>query len=126
MSGKVAPHINNEVRLVLAGYKPLATTENGKDPYGYSLAISMACTEALKAQARPTRDDSTGEVIIVLPHNKALIQEYIELQASGVSRVGIKQYHREMGRLFGYTAEDIETFINSEVDCNCAKCRGGV
>lgn len=40
--GKVAPHINCEVRLVLAGLKPLGTIERNKDVHGYAIAIALA------------------------------------------------------------------------------------
>ena len=47
MSGKVAPHENCEVRLVMGGSKPLAVIEKAKDPYGFSLAIALSNIEAL-------------------------------------------------------------------------------
>tara|TARA_R110002020_G_scaffold433848_5_gene643968 strand:- start:459 stop:824 length:366 start_codon:yes stop_codon:yes gene_type:complete len=117
--GKVAPHENCEVRLVLGGNKPLAAIEKSKDPYGYALAIAMAGTGALaKYIVEP------GEVLITKPNNWAYIVQYISLLNYGVKRLGIKEYHRRMGKIFGYTAEDIEAFIEAEIVCSCTKCSG--
>lgn len=122
--GTIAPHANNEVRLVLSGAKPLATIEKAKDPYGYALAISMAGTGALAVYVRPSSDSMSGEVVLTLPSKKHLMDEYVTLLLWGVKRYGIKNYHRKMGRLFGYSEDDIEAFINSSIDCSCSKCNG--
>lgn len=122
--GTIAPHVNNEVRLVLSGAKPLATIEKVKDPYGYALAISMAGTGALTTYVRPSGDSMIGEVVLTLPSKKHLIEEYVTLLLWGVKRYGIKNYHRKMGKLFGYSEDDIEAFINSSIDCSCSKCNG--
>ncbi len=120
----IAPHVNNEVRLVLAGSKPLATIERSKDENNYALAVSLSNAGLLVGRCQPTEDSPTGEILIVKPSNRSLVHQYDELQANGIRKVGIKQYHREMGKLFGYTPEDIEDFINAEIDCNCTKCKG--
>jgi len=115
--GKVAPHENCEVRLVLGGNKPLAAIEKSKDPYGYSLAIAMAGTGALSMEIV-----EDGEVLITKPNNKEFITHYIFLLNYGVRKLGIKEYHRRMGKIFGYTDEDIEEFIKAEIKCDCTKC----
>ena len=120
----IAPHINNEVRLVLAGNKPLATIEKAKDKEGYSLAIALSNVGMLAVQCSPTADSPAGEVIITKPANKGLITKYLNLLESGVSLFGIKEYHRKMGALFGYSKQDINDFISAEIDCNCTKCKG--
>ena len=122
--GIIAPHQNNEVRLVLAGLKPLATIEKTKDPIGYALAIALSNTGALIKHCKPTKDSPCGECIIVKPGNSHLISEYFWLLENGIKEIGIKEYHRSLGRLFGYSSEDIETFIKSEIDCECSKCKG--
>lgn len=120
-NGKVAPHINCEVRLVLGGVKPLATIEKVKDPYGYALAIALYSTGALSLEQVAC---GVGEVVFTTPKNKHLIQEWRDLLYSGVRDYGLKGYHYRMGRLYGYSEEDIRTFVESEIDCNCNKCRG--
>ena len=124
MTGSIAPHERNEVRLVLGQLKQLATIEKKKDPIGYAMAISMSGTGALVAHAQPTKDCPEGEVVFTLPKNKNLIRWYLHLLRHGVAAYGIKEYHRHMGRLFGYTHEDIEAFIEADIHCDCSKCRG--
>ena len=114
----VAPHENNEVRLVLGGHKPLAAIERAKDPIGYSLAIALAGTGALAIHIL------RGEVLITKPSNHALIEEYLHLLSNGVKLYGIKEYHARMGAIFGYTPQDVRDFIEAEIECNCTKCKG--
>ncbi len=118
--GTIAPHLNSEVRLVLGGHKPLASIEKDKDPYGYSLAIALSGTGALSI-AWP---ESGNEVVFTLPSKKAWIEHYFWLLKNGVKLLGVKEYHRRMGKVFGYTDEDIEAFIKSDIHCECNKCRG--
>lgn len=120
----IAPHINSEVRLVLGGHKQLGTIEKRKDPLGYALAISMCSTGALAMHVEPTEDSPEGEVVITLPCNSQLIPEYYWLLKEGVKELGIKEYHRRMGEMFGYSKADIEEFINSSIQCECNKCKG--
>lgn len=118
-TGKIAPHQNCEVRLVMAGSKPLGIVERLKDPYGYALAISMSNVGSLAMVNIPGHD---AEVIVTKPHNQHLIGQYFHLIRDGIDMYGIKEYHRKLGKLFGYTDEDIEEYINSDVHCQCNKC----
>ena len=122
--GTVAPHEHCEVRLVAAGTKPLATIEKRKQPILYSIATALASTGMLVAVFHKSTDSPEGEVIITAPRNRGLIKTYLELLRTGVSDFGVKEYHRRMGRLYGYSEEDIEAFIAAEVHCTCAKCGG--
>lgn len=119
MTAKIAPHCSCEVRLVLGGHKPLASIEKYKDQYGYALAISLANTGALYYEVV-----SASEVVITLPKNKHLVQEWKDLLCHGVKLWGLHGFHYKMGKLYGYTDEDIELFIKSDVNCDCNKCRG--
>jgi len=116
--GQVAPHENCEVRLVLAGSKPLAAIEMEKDHSSYALARCMASTGALILH------QLEGEVVIVKPNNRELLGEYIYLLENGVQEYGVIEYNRLMGRIFGYTEEDIEAFIKEDISCDCGKCTG--
>ena len=122
--GTIAPHEANEVRLVLAGLKPLATIEKGKDAIGYSMAVALSGVGMLASECRPTVDCPKGEIVFTKPVNKALLVEYKALLSTGIKRLGIKNYHRALGKLFGYSSADIEEFISSDINCNCTKCRG--
>ncbi len=115
--GAVAPHEQySELRLVLGGYKPLAAIEKAKDPTGYALAVSAANAGMVRSH------QLRGEVLI--SKDAATIQRYLHLLDNGVADLGIKGYHRAMGAMFGYSAADIEAFIEAEIDCNCSKCTG--
>lgn len=118
--GKVAPHLNKEVHLVASGSKPLAVIERNKDLNNYALAMSLASTGALYVD----KDPITHDIVITKPCNKHLVDRYFYLLSYGVKELGIKQYHRAMGSLFGYTKADIEAFIDAEVHCDCDKCKG--
>ena len=124
MTGRIAPHEANEVRLVLAGTKPLATIENRKQPILYSLAVSCAKAGMLSYHIHRSDDSPEGEVIITAKKNRHLLDAYLDLLGYGVRNYGIKEYHRRMGRLFGYTEADIEAFIAAEIHCDCTKCKG--
>ena len=118
MPGKVAPHLNKEVELVLAGKKPLAAIEKSKDPTGYNFAIELS--KAGKLVSRIVGD----EEVVFTKSSYSLIDKYENLLRNGVRYLGIKNYHREMGRMFGYTEADIEAFISAEIVCSCLKCTG--
>ncbi len=122
--GNIAPHEGEEVRLVLAGTKPFATIERSKDISGFARAIALGGTGMLYTTVGPTDDDPHGEVALTLPINRHLMQRYYDLLEYGVELYGIKEYHRQMGKLFGYTEDDVESFINEKIHCNCTKCRG--
>ena len=120
----IAPHVNNEVRLVLAGSKPLATIERNKDLTGFCMAVQLMGAGMLAGEVHPTQDCEAGEVAFTLPKNRGVLNSYHWLLKHGVAELGIKGYHRNMGALFGYTPADIEEFIEAEIKCDCVKCKG--
>ena len=120
VEGVIAPHESCEVRLVLGGLKPLAAIEKAKDPIGYALAVSMAGTGALSIRF----EKGIAECLITKPSNRYKLDQYQWLLRHGVEAVGLKEYHRRMGRLFGYTEEDINAYIEADIHCECSKCKG--
>lgn len=120
----VAPHKNREVALVLSGAKPLATIEKSKDPLGYAVAVSLVSAGTLYGRTSPTQDCPTGEITFTKVSSRHRMDEYDDLMARGIPTYGVKEYHRRMGRLFGYKESDIEDFISANIQCNCAKCAG--
>ena len=120
VTGTVAPHESNEVRLVLGGLKPLAAIEKAKDAIGYALAVALAGTGALSIQFM----QGAAECIVTTPANKFKLDQYQWLLKYGVENVGLKEYHRRMGRLFGYTEKDINAYIEADIHCECQKCTG--
>lgn len=128
MNGAIAPHAGAEVRLVMNGTKPLATIEFDKDSSGYAMAVCLIGAGMLRGTVAPSADCDMGEVVFVKPGNRHLLEEYVYLQTHGIEQYGRAGYHRAMGRLFGYSAADIEAFIASEVSeaCQCSKCQGRI
>ena len=120
----VAPHENQEIDMVLSGNKPLATIEVSKQPESFRTACKLVRQGILQGVVIKSTESLRGEVIIVLPENFHLIAEYRELLANGVKQFGIKEYHRRMGAMFGYSKADVEDFINADINCECSKCRG--
>ena len=123
-TGAIAPHEGREVELVLNGTKPLATVEHDKDPDTYVKAILLGLGGLVAYKVTPSVDCEGGEVIFTLPQNRHLIDEYRWTLSKGVSVYGLKGYHRALGRLFGYSAADIEAYIDAEITCDCTKCTG--
>jgi hypothetical protein len=117
--GNIAPHEFRELDMVISGSKKFAVIEKRKNPDDYFAAGGI---ESPFVVVQYVENADGPEVII--SRSRAAIAEYCDLLADGVSRLGIKDYHRAMGKLFGYSAADIETFIADNIDCNCAKCGG--
>lgn len=90
----------------------------------YSLAVACAAAGMLCIRYATSKDSPEGEAVIVKYGHKYRLDEYFWLLEYGVKAYGIKEYHRRMGRLYGYSEEDIEAFIAAEINCNCTKCRG--
>jgi len=120
-NGTIAPHVGREIDLVLDGVKPLATIERRKDRLGFNRAVALADTR-MNVWVVVRNGDEGPEAI--LSYRPDLIREYRWLLDNGVREYGIKEYHRRMGRLFGYAEADIEAFIAADIDCDCSKCRG--
>ena len=118
----IAPHENAEVRLVLGGHKPLGTIERMKDELGFALAISLGGAGML--HTRKLYTEGAVEIAFVKPGYRHILDIYKELLDTGVKDYGIKEYHRRMGRLYGYSPDSIEEFINAEISCDCHKCKG--
>ena len=122
--GTIAPHRNSEIKMVLGGRKPMATIEHDKDPDQYCMAVCLMNAGMLSGRVRPTVDCPMGEIAFAKPGAWRTLDSYEDLLRTGVERFGLKEYHRKMGKLFGYADEDIEAFINAEINCDCIKCKG--
>jgi hypothetical protein len=118
VSGTIAPHQGREIALILTGAKSFAVIEKGKDPDQYHNAGAIDQPGITVAY----RDSSEGPEVII-SRTRAAVAEYDQLIIAGVQKLGAS-YHRAMGQLFGYSDADINAYINSAIDCNCAKCNG--
>lgn len=115
----IAPHKGLEIKMVLSGVKPFAVIEKRKDSAQYHYAGAIEKSGITIAY----RDGLEGSEVIVT-NRRASIAEYDALLLDGIARLGLKNYHRSMGALFGYAREEIENFISSAINCNCSKCGG--
>lgn len=72
--------------------------------------------------------DNNREVAITLAKNKHLHEQYDLLMSPKAAQVirSKEEHQRAMGKLFGYTDEEIEAFIKSSIDCDCPQCTGVV
>lgn len=116
--GQIAPHEGEEIARLLDGSKPLAVIEKRKQMGAY--VRLREGVEGLVVRFR--KQPFTGyEAIAVKDGNEQLIDVYRE--AVRLPESPLK--HRILGHLFGYSPEDIETFINNPPACGCDKCRSG-
>jgi hypothetical protein len=116
---KIAPHEGRELGLVLRGKKPLAVVEYAKDQEQYQRVITVwQSTHLLSAQFLD------GAILFTLVHNSHLQTEYLNLVNGVVVPETNEEYQRAMGRLFGYTEEEIQAFIDKKIECNCTNCQG--
>ena len=119
MNGTIAPHENRELALIESGRKDFAVIEKAKDPDQYHDAGAIETPGISVVYS----EGAEGPEVIV-SRKRSLIREYDSLLLDGIERLGIKNFHRAMGRLFGYSRDDIEAFIAAEITCNCTKCKG--
>lgn len=116
-----APHEGLELQLVIDGVKPMGLIEQSKDPVQYRQVLYNVTT------VHRVRESSEGrEIVFSLPHNTNMLDMYELLLSSQACRIvkSKEEHQRLMGRLFGYSEEQINSFINGETKCNCSKCRG--
>ena len=123
---KRAPHEGQEALLVMEGSKHFATLEKGKDRdrYNFILANPELFTHVLfdgeegKEVWFWKKGSETGRAhYIEYRHLRKYSQQII-------TEVGLQEYQRKMGRIFGYSEEDIEAFVTGESVCSCSKCLG--
>jgi hypothetical protein len=116
-----APHEGIELQLVIDGKKPIGLVEQLKDPVQYRQVLH---NQNIKIKVRTSEEGA--EVLFALPNNSALMDMYELLQSPQAARVvrSKAEHQRLMGRLFGYSEEEIEGFINGDIKCNCSKCKG--
>ncbi len=108
-----------ELQLIAKGKKEFAVIEKRKNPAAYFAAGAI---RKLGITVQYRESPEGAEVIVTTC--RQLIAEYDRLLLSGISDYGLKNYHRKMGALFGYSPADIESFISAEIECTCSKCSG--
>lgn len=114
----VAPHEGHEINMVMWGMKPLASIEFNKQPNQFSRAIKLSHILSVRHQ-------DLGSLTVTLPENSHLHETFKLLSSPKVPVIvrSKEEKHRLLGRLFGYTEEQINEFIKSDMQCACGQCR---
>lgn len=123
---KIAPHEGRELWLVLAGIKPLALISEVKQPEQIIFLERLMFTDEISPPLVILRRRATKEVTITLRENEHLHDQYTQLIQPNAAQVyrSKADHQRAMGKLFGYTDEEIEAFINADIKCDCVNCKG--
>jgi hypothetical protein len=116
----IAPHEGNELDMILAGTKVFAVLSATK--HDKLIERCKACLRVLGGwnytrtlyRVFSVAGGDHNSFYLHLVNNK---NRYIEI-------FGIEMYQRSMGKLFGYTDEQINSFIASDIDCTCDNCGG--
>lgn len=113
----IAPHEGRELELVMIGIKPLASLEKDKQPEQYA----QACK--LHNVASVVHHDNNLLTVTRRENNNlhAVFQLLSTTQSSLLVR-SAEEKHRLLGRLFGYSEENIDSFIAKGLACACGQC----
>lgn len=115
MSGKVAPHENRELDMVLRGEKPMCSISQTKNPVHFKDA------ETLSRHGTLVTYFHHQTLVCVLPKDEWCLEVYKNYLES--DRLSQLNYTILMGRLFGYSDDDIYKFIQVN-ECECVQCVG--
>lgn len=120
---KIAPHEGRELWMVLAGVKPFAIIDRRKSVEQYKSLQILLENIWLPLYVVYKND---YEVAVTLTENKKLHEQYDLLMSPKAAQVirSKEDHQRAMGKLFGYTDEEIEAFIKSSINCDCPQCVG--
>ena len=118
MSGRIAPHEGKELEYVMNGIKPLASIDYNKQPELFYRALQLRHQLSIRYHY----NDSL--ITITKPENSKLHGTFELLMSSKASMVvkSKEEKQRLLGRLFGYTEEDIDEFIAQDIGCACGQC----
>lgn len=121
---KIAPHEGRELWLVLAGIKPFAVVDKRKQPYQVD-DIFLIKNSSFSARLE-VRWKNEEEIAFCLPENAHLHAQYDQLIKPNAAQVYRSKADHQwaMGKLFGYTDDEIQAFINAGIKCDCINCKG--
>ena len=122
-NGTIAPHEGREIDLVLAGEKPLAVIEKRKDPEQYARALAIRVYEDADEYSpvfvTPWLSPEGPEVVVY-----QLASDFHKYRDALAMPDGDAKTWC-LGKLFGYSDEDIAEFITNPPACDCSKCSCG-
>jgi len=116
MSALIAPHEGREYYMVLIKTKPIATINKHKQPEQYVKACKDIRLVVMHLDA--------DEIAITLQQNARLLQllESLLHPSSNIIAKDKAEKQRLIGRLYGYTEEEIDAFVASGSKCMCNHC----
>lgn len=114
---KIAPHEGRELEYVANGIKPLALLNRNKQPEQYGRAMDLQHVLVIQRQG-------VDEITITKKENVHLHNVYALLCSPKAAIVvrSAEEKHRMLGRLFGYSEEQIDAFIKADMKCACGQC----
>ena len=113
MPKEIAPHLNKELTLVKKGTKPRGS-------------VHMGSTEASEIIADKAMYHYLSGGVLYFSLTQTPINTYKFLSSSGAAIIlrSKQEKNRLLGRLFGYTEDEIDVFIEANLDCQCQDCVG--
>ena len=112
-TSKIAPHKGTEVFQVIMGTKPLG-----------SVPLDSTDGRAVLDAQRLYTYVKNGVVYFALTEGPLVTFKFLTSTSAKLIIRTPEEYSRAMGRLFGYTEEEINAFIEADVDCDCIACTG--
>ena len=112
-TSKIAPHKGTEVFQVIMGTKPLG-----------SVPLDSTDGRAVLHAQRLYTHIKNGEVYFALTQAPLVTFKFLTSTSAGLIIKSKEEHSRAMGRLFGYTEEEITAFIEADIDCDCIACTG--
>ena len=107
----IAPHQGKEIELVTTGFKPLG-----------SISAKYALSHALKDLHTRVIGNSVYFALNEQPINT---YEFLMSPSAQLILKSKQEHQRLLGRLFGYTEDQIDGFIEANIECDCMNCTGG-
>ena len=112
-TSKIAPHKGTEVFQVIMGGKPL-----GSVPLDSTDGRGILDAQRLYTYVK------NSEVYFALTEAPLVTFKFLTSTSAKLIIRTPEEYSRAMGRLFGYTEEEITAFIEADIDCDCIACKG--
>lgn len=128
MKTLIAPHEGMELTLVVANGKPLCTLDSKKNPKAFAKA-QMMVRQDVHCEHTPEQNRMQEDIInetesvFYLKHNEDLAAVHrVLLDRPNLLVKTEHERSRLFGRIFGYTEEEIDAFIEADMQCACGHC----
>ena len=124
MSGKIAPNQGQELRNLLTGKAPLISFKEALEPKLLATVIylHLKCVVTMRTASDSCITISMfGDEVYSGDREFNLYESLIDY----AKQYGVDEfYHTAMGRLHGYSDDDIREFLTNPPECDCSQCKG--